>query len=382
MCIFSYRYIMPGICTMKVTLAVIAFFAAFVCFANMASPVLWGSNNVAPVTSRNIDITKELLVITPAKDFEKATFSIDYFIHTDTTGLQVPLLFVAAGYRDSMTITIDGIPVQSQNLMVAHKLDQGKLNLSFHDFDNQFDTIGGRQNIKITWNNGSARYYDVAELQYFEANITKGPHTIHVDYNAQIEINRSGWIRSYKCNYFLSPAKHWKTFGGLDVMIDKRNFTKPLNTNLGKPAEHTGAVTKWHFNSIPADVLEISYTPTVTGFAALLISISPLGLATIAGIMLLATHILLMVKYRQKKSIYKLVYYTGMFSVPLFIFICYGYSFDLIDAVIGSDASRYHGYYFLAFIFYFLLAPVYATIIYMAGNIIKPKSGLTPNTTG
>jgi len=357
---------------MKVTLAIIALFITVVCFANMASPYIQGSNNVAPITSRNIDITRELLVITPAKDFETAAFSIDYYIHTDTAGLQIPFLFVAAGYNDSMAITIDDIPVQSQNLLLSHKLDQGKL--TFHGFDKLLDTINGQQNVKVTWGDGSATYYSLAELEYFEADITKGTHVIHVEYNAKIDIDRSSWIRSYKCSYHLSPAKYWKSFGGLDVVLDKRNCTKNLSTNLGKPADDAGNVTKWHFSSLPADVLQINYNPTLPGFAAMLIAISPLGLALIASIILMVLQVWLMQKYRYNKFNYRLVYYLGTIAIPIFFYVCYFNAYDLIDAVIGDDAAKFHGYVFLLAITYVLVAPVYAGIMYLISNGIKPKT--------
>lgn len=363
---------------MKAALAITTFFIAVVCFANMASPYIHGSNNVAPITSRNIDITRELLVITPSTDFETAAFSIDYYINTDTAGLQIPLLFVAAGYKDSMTITIDGIAVQSQNLLLSHKLDQGKL--SFYGFDKLLDTVGGRQNVKVTWEDGSATYYDLAELEYFEADITKGTHVIHVGYTAKIEIDRSRWIRSYKCSYHLSPAKYWKTFGGLDVVLDKHNCTKPLSTNLGRPAEDAGAVTKWHFSTIPANVLKINYSPTLPGFAALLISISPLRLALIAGVILMVLQVWLMLKYRYNKFTYRLVYYLGTFAIPIIFYFCYFSSYDMIDAVIGDDAARFHGYIFLNVTTYVLVAPVYAGIMYLISNGIKPEA-VAQNTT-
>ena len=354
---------------MKVPLAAIALFIAIVCFANMASPIRYGTKNIAPVTSRNIDITHELLSVTVDSGFQTATFSIYYYINTDTTGIQVPLMFAAAGSAKDMRITIDDKLVYLQGIPSSYTTTSS---LPFRGFDGLLSLIG-QDRVAVTWDKNSTEYYFLPELQFFEADLTKGPHVIHVQYTAQIEINRSNWVNKYNCNYYLSPARHWKSFGGLDIVLDKRNFTKPLNTNLGKPVEDAGTITKWYFGSIPADVLQITYNPKAGAFAAALIAISPLGLAVIAGIILLALQVWLMMKYRYHKLIYRLVYYTGTFAVPIIFYACYFSAFDLIDAVIGDEAAALHGYTFIFGFSYILVAPAYAGIAYLINDKIKRK---------
>jgi hypothetical protein len=68
-------------------------------FANMASPVRRGTSASAAFGSRNIDILKEVLAINLNADFKTASFTVDYFINTDTAGKQIPLLFYAENYK-------------------------------------------------------------------------------------------------------------------------------------------------------------------------------------------------------------------------------------------------------------------------------------------
>ena len=63
------------------------------CVANMASPTRPGTRLSAALTSNKIDIVKETIHLTLDEDLRTGDYVITYFIKTDTSGIQVPLLF-------------------------------------------------------------------------------------------------------------------------------------------------------------------------------------------------------------------------------------------------------------------------------------------------
>ncbi len=67
---------------------------------------------------------------------------------------------------------------------------------------------------------------------------------------------------------------------------------------------------------------------------------------------------------------------TGNFLIPLGIILIYMLAYGWIDAAIGEEASGRHGYLFLSLIYYPILLPGYAILIWFIEKFLinhKPE---------
>jgi len=211
-------------------------------------------------------------------------------------------------------------------------------------------------------------------LKYFEIDLKKGEHKIRVEYSANAWIDISKWVKEYSFRYSLSPAKHWKSFGSLVLVLDARaNKCTPI-TNIGQPTwGNLDSIAVWNFSKLPSDYLEISFKPHVSTFANFMIAIGPIGLTLFLSLILVAMHAFFIIRHRKHKSTkkYSWIVIAGSLIFPLLILIGYMFSFNLIDNSIGVEAGKYHGYTIFTIIFYPLLVPVYLLIMLWIDNIIK-----------
>lgn len=345
-------------------------------FANMASPLRIGTLSSTAFSSRDIDILKEKIFINIYKDSQTALYVIEYHVKSNIDGMQIPLLFYAMDYKGSFKISIDNKEVQVLN--VPNEL-QTALNSPFEKFSNSFDQpsqIGEIDRIVISWDENSNFLYELHDLKYFEADLSKGEHLIRVEYVANAWTDVSDWVKEYSFRYSLSPAKHWKSFGSLEVVLNSEAVKYNLKTNLGLPQQgKLNSVAFWNFEKLPADYIIISYKPEIDKFASFLIAIGPSNLSLLFAILLFIIHIFVVILYRKHYPTNKFspVVIIGSVFIPLLFLISYILSFNFIDSAIGSEAGRHHGYVFLVLILYPLITPVYWLILWLLDRWIKRK---------
>lgn len=346
-------------------------------FANMASPIREGTKSATAFSSKDINILKEKLTVTIDKDFSTADYIAEYFITSDFEGKQIPLLFFAMNYKGDFKIRVDGIETKLQNIPEDYL---GNADSTFNGFSNYFDSssdINDRKIVKIQFERNSGREYVLSDLKYFEIDLSKGEHTIRVEYTATVWKDRSDWVNKYSFPYSLSPASHWKSFGGLEVIINSNEFDKPYSTNLGKPlSKDLKSRAIWEFKKLPEfEVLEINYTPEINSLTKSLIYIEPFGLACIAGLFFAILHFILIRAYRISNPGKKFswVMLVGSIVIPFFIILVFIFSYELIDSLIGIDAGKYHGYTFLSLAFYPVILIIYFIIMLIADTVIKNK---------
>lgn len=345
---------------MKTILAVFTLFTAQFCMANMASPIVRGTSAADVFSSRNIDITSEHISILINNDRSAARFIIEYHIKADAAGIQIPLLFVAEGYTDSFRVWLDGKSISVAPL-------PGTYTGSAPSPLDAFKGITGKDNyVTIYWREQEGYGYRLQNLLYFETDIQPGDHTIRVEYTARPWKDRSGWVNKTSFRYSLTPAKYWRSFGMLDVTVRQEGEPVEYQNNLGAALPgSTAAVSKWHFTKLPGEYIELEFGPGIKQSARLMILLAPY-MPYIAGAILFLLHLLLMRWYRKThiRVKYSPVMILGSILVPILALNSYISAINRADNLIGAEASRYHGYTFLVFIFLPLVLPVYWIIMW------------------
>ena len=359
--------------------AVLLFTLSSLSFANMASPYREGTKVASAFTSSDIDIMHEKINVFLKKESSTAGYIIEYKIRTDKDGNQIPLLFYAADYKDEFKVWVDGREVTIQKIPDSYTTG------TFDGFSKSFYSNNyNNPEVAIRWQENSSVIYKLNELKYFEVDLSAGEHIIRVEYTANIWENRSNWIKEYGYRYSLSPAKHWKSFGTLEISVNATGFGEDIKTNLGQQSSgRLDSITVWKFDKLPADVFEITYTPKVSSFANFLLSLEPFGLSLIIGISLFIIHLFLMWRYRRSNPTkrFSWVMIVGSLIVPAIILFYYVYSFEIIDNAIGVHASRYHGYNFLVVLIYPVLMPVYLILSWILDFVFKKRFICTDNST-
>jgi len=229
--------------------------------ANMASPDLELLSGVSTISSQQIDILHEDLKITLDPFFDKAFFDVHYRIRADKSGKQIPLLFVAEFYKSNFTVEVDGKPVAILQIPETF-YELGRLKeYSPPNIEVKEDRV------YVNWP-VFQKDYEKKDVQYFEVDLTKGEHSIVIRYESSSLTDQENNIVTKKSfKYLLSPAKLWKSFGGLSLTIDGTDFLKEnpstsISFDFGDltPSE---PMKRWEFDSIPVDYFYINYYPKV-----------------------------------------------------------------------------------------------------------------------
>jgi len=356
---------------MRILISVILIALSSSVFANMASPYRDGTKVAAAFTSRDIDIISERINVTLNKNNASADYFIEYKIRTDKDGKQIPLLFYAADYKGDFKVWVDGKEV------IVKKIPDDYTGNMYEGFSKSFYNKDiDKAEVAIRWMESSSTIYKITELKYFEVDLSKDEHIIRVEYTANVWENRSNWVKEYGYKYSLSPAKFWKSFGTLEITVNAVGFGEDLKTNLGKQTSgRLDSIAVWKFDKLPADVFAISYVPKISSAASFLINLEPFGLAMIIGLLLLIIHLFLMWRYRRNNPSKKFSWLmiVGSLIVPAIILFYYVYSFNIIDDVIGVNASRYHGYNFLIVFIYPVLMPMYLLLMWIVDRLLKKR---------
>jgi len=344
---------------------------AHVCSANMGSPIKRGTLSCSAFSSRDIDILKEKINLTIAPDFRSAKYTIQYFIKADSSGTQIPLLFFALDYKDDFKVWIDTREVKVKDLP--------------SDYGNSETT--GEGEIAILWFDADAGYgYDHSlnthnwiDMKYFETDIAKGEHIIQVEYTAYPWRNTenslqnfSNWTHDYSFRYSLSPARYWRSFGSLEIIIDAGG--SEFTTTLGQPAAENGLQKSWRFSEIPSDFFAVSHKPEMNLLAQLLTFISPVGLTSIFFLLIGGLHYARVKRHRVQFPGQKtFIVIAGSILNPFLILLFFSLSFYFIDLIIGPDAAGNHGYPYLAILLYPVVFPVYWLVMWLLDRRLKKK---------
>lgn len=344
------------------------FLSAQICFANMASPITKGTSSGTAFSSRDIDILSENIHIKVSPDFKKASFKVDYRIQCKADGQQIPLLFFAQQYSGAFKVRVDGHEVSVQDVPAKYDFSEGS---PFFQFSRSFsDRIskGEAATTTIHWDEQSGSLYQLRDLKYFETSLRQGIHQIQVEYIASTWVDRSGWVKEYSLPYALMPAKYWNSFGTLTIALDASDFSKVLQCNLGKPQRgRMDAIAYWSFDELPLDYMQVSYAPEISALAKTLIRLGPECLGLFFGVLLMIMHFFWLIRYKKanpERSMNKPLLLGSIFVSFLGI-LSYLYSFEVIDQLIGPEASRFHGYTFLVWVIY----PVLALGYWLIGNV-------------
>lgn len=320
--------------------------------ANMASPEIHGSKGAAPLVSRQLDVLSETLHIRAFGKLDSAAVHASYRISVPP-GVhgELPLLFVAMDIHDGMRVLYDGRPVVLESMPSLY-------------FGSYLDDDEGRDDEVVVnfWGGRKGGWvYRQNDLQAFTLEVTPGVHTVDVYYTASPWIDRGDWIRETSIRYSLSPARHWKSFGPLEVIVEVPEADGLFRCTLKEPTEGSlPGRAVWRFAEIPADVIKIAFTPSVDAWARLLMGLSPFGIALIVGGVLLLLHIRWMHRFRvngnRGRSVPLII---GVLLAPLGFLIAFLFSYDLIDMAIGPEAGRFHGYTIFYLGLYPIITPLY-----------------------
>ena len=328
-------------------------------YANMASPIIDGTNASTAYSSKDIDILSENIDINITEGFNQADYDVTYEIYSAKEGDRIPLVFevfdsIGNDADKSFIVEVDG---QAVPVLINYDYESHSKSLPAY-YDPETDTA-------VQFNN---------DAKYFEINLSEGNHVINVKYSAYPTINRSDWTNQYIYSYSLKPAKTWKSFGDLTVTLKIADESKYLKTNLGEPLSGMiKADSKWFFDHLPQDVLEISYQPQPMPLAQWLINLDSLILLLFLICLLGGAHYGLMY-WSRKKSLKKawMVTWLGILIVPFIVLMIVFYKICLIDWLLGEHASRYHGYTIFIIIFgYPLTLLVYLVIMKLCDSYFK-----------
>jgi len=359
----------------SLTIAIVLFLA-IPCRANMASGISEGTLTTSPFISKHVDIVREKILIIPDNDFKTAFFKIEYFIKANKNGVRIPLLFYASEFKENFRIWVDGQEIPLKEIPESYQKLEGT---PFEDFSYLFERTDwdDLQQIVIDETSTSGFYVTINDLKYFETDISEGLHSIQVEYTADYWCDSYDWVNEYSFRYALSPARYWKSFKDLEIVIDASRCYKPFTTNLGEPINSSNSISTWRFSTLPTEVIHITFVPEISFLAKTLISISPTGLAVAISIVLGLLHFLAIKRFRKNHQSfrYSWVTITGGILLPFVMLMSYMYSFDLIDAVIGKEAGRFHGYTFVVLISYPVLMPIYWITMHVVDKRIKRHQG-------
>ncbi|MBS1644768.1 MAG: hypothetical protein JST36_06975 [Bacteroidetes bacterium] len=334
----------------------------------MASPIRPGTSSSTAFASKNIDIISEHITIRPDKAFQFADFFVRYSIRSDLSGLQVPLLFYAKDLEGAFGVWVDGVAQQIEEVPREYYTIEGTPLAGFSKYTQQSKKEDTEDPVMIAWSKQSEMSCQLHDLKFFRADLSEGTHQIQVRYRARVWQDKSDWVKRYSFRYSLAPARHWSSFGGLDVSLDGTGFRKVSGTNLGTVhSGHLDSFANWHFTQLPSDDLEVFFQPKPSGFAQFLIELSPFGMALLVGFFLVLVHVWWVGRFRRQhpQRRYSMPVILGSILLPFLILLCYVLSYPFIDGLIGIHASRYHGYYILVFFFYPFLVLGYGLLIWL-----------------
>lgn len=341
--------------------------------ANMASPIQIGTLGGSPFLHQYVSITHENIVITLDENFDYAHFNVEYFIDAEKDGIQIPLLFYATEYASDFIVTIDGKPLKIETLSDVWNIPENQLKIV--DYNLLYTRNDEIPTLKVGFKNSQHESISLNDFHYFKTDIKKGKHIIKVSYKASKWNYDHSRLKEESFRYALAPAKYWKSFGTLDITLDTSKCNEIVTTNLGKATSgEKKSVSKYHFDKLPQDMIEIRLEPQLSNFSKWLIKLESFNLALLLMLIPFLIHLKLMFNFRKKNKKSKLsgVAILGGILIPiLFIFAIILATF-LIDTSIGKYASGRASYgAFFSFIFLPKFLIIYLVISLIIDFILK-----------
>lgn len=252
----------------RIALFTVVFCTGFSAVANMADPHILGTYSGSGFFSQHAQVLHEDLSIAFSEDNMHASFTVVYHIRTDSDGVDLPLLFLAAGYEDGFNVSVDGVPLKVPSIQSLYKADLNTTELNYLTEKDAFNI----SRLYPTWFNK----YSVKALQ-FQTDLTRGDHVIEVEYRAKASKDVGGIINDYFFHYALFPARYWQDFGTLTINIDFTAVEYPFSTNLGDPKTVSeDGISTWEFEGLPVDEIEIMFDPQPGYFVGKFSELDPL----------------------------------------------------------------------------------------------------------
>lgn len=341
---------------------------------NISSPIVPGTIGSLPFISQYVDIISERLIIVPDEKFETAFFQVEYEIKVNKNGTRIPLLFYAFDYKDDFKVWLNDRIIEIKSINERLERLDGTI---FSDFNYIFSIPNKNMipYISISDSIDDFRQIDFNDLKYFEINLSEGKYVIRAEYVAKRWTDNSNWIKKHSFRYALAPAKYWKSFGNLEIILDASKCKLNLSSNLGKPTEgNYENYTIWKFDELPIDILQIVYQPEMNSIASKLIDFGQSNIAIIFGLFLTFIHLIILYRIKTtNNSKRNIVVIVGSVIIPLLALLCYLLSFNIIDSFIGIEATGRHGYVFMVMLLYPLILPVYWIIIKMIDKLFLKR---------
>ncbi len=328
--------------------------------ANMASPVQEGTFGTRPFISQYVNILHENLRITIDENFEYADFVVEYIIHAEKSGTQIPLLFYASEYYKNFEVTIDGKKVsleRQEDFWDVYGIDKEKLTNFEYLYNADRTAIGEIEN---QFKHGRSDRMSLNDFLYFTTDILEGEHIIKVTYKASNWRYKHNRLNEDSFRYALAPAKYWKSFGTLNITIDASQVKDEVTINIGTPKSgEIKGVSSYQFDKLPVEILEITRMPKLSSFTKLLLHIESFWLAVMLMSFLVVFHVWKMHRFRKRfpKKKFSAPGFIGAASIPFVFILMLLFTTFWIDASIGEPyASGRESY---GAFFQFLYLPKY-----------------------
>lgn len=319
---------------MKVKLLLALFILPLFLFGNMADPTAHGSKVSTLYGVSNCVVSKENISIklfnTNDSDRYIAKYKITYFIDTKVDQ-NIKLLFIGLDLYNRQNVWVNNEVVETKSYDLN---DSSKISFSLNE------------SIDV----------NEEDLIYFEANLKKGKNTIIVEYDAELEHNRFGFLRNYKLNYSLYPSKFWESFGTINLELELDKNLEITSSNIGNPKiEYNNA--KWIINEINVDTIQLEISNKVSLLSKILLFIKPLGISIIALFIMFLINLKLIISNNEHKK-FKYLIPLSTIIIPILFYYIYFKAYDLIDYSLGQENSK-HGY-----VFFFVFTLPFLMIIY------------------
>lgn len=228
-----------------------------VIYANMANPMRTGDRMGEPSGElRKLHIEREDLTLDlrPITKKDPSKIEAHYFIRNDSSERSVDLVFVGVNIEDgNYEVLFDGVPVRT--FVVADSTLPNEWLLP--------DSV--LRSFEVDWKYKHGKTPHNNSLR-FTLLISSGKHTITVRYKAALRHNISRLpVITWYCDYILSPAKQWASFGSLHttVLLPEGWVAE---SEPGMIRRGDSLVGEWDI--IPKDILTVTLHEQISFFLA------------------------------------------------------------------------------------------------------------------
>lgn len=349
-------------------------------FANMAEPIKRGTQTSSPFTTHAVDIIHEQLNIHILQNLSAAKFDITYQVQSHESQRKIPMLFYGFEMEEDIEIYVDHQLITDRRFIDQHQAATDSL---IQDFSHYFQGDADHENTTNTkvyngYKGGElAHLYD---LVFFEFDLDSGAHTIRVKYTATPWKEKEGWVDKTGFYYSLDPASQWKSFQSLDIQLTHETVETPFFTSLDSTQVIRNSPQKWHFDSLPVPILEISQTPQLSNFAQFITGIGSFRI----GVSLFILYGLLIMRWiyhrRKRKGnspIFSWIALVSTLLAPIFFTLAQYFSSFIVEWSVGEHVTEftYHGYAIFALFISMPWALGFGVVLFFWDWICRKKWG-------